>query len=353
MDKDIIMRYKHVYVLCPPNSVTGGPDALHQMVYYLHGLGVNSSIAYISYLCNPNIISIQEPYKRYVDEYVCDQDIIDSRDIAIVIPEAYAYLSERYKMASVFIWWLSVDNRRIKYNSIKKLIVLGSAPFRYLSYGHKDKKHFMLSLKNRLKHNEYSFLHEKENVQHLCASYYALDIISKKTSNKYHKCIEPISKLFLEEYKKYCFSLKDDRNNIILYNPAKCGKFIQYLSSLYPQFEFLPLKGYTQRQLIEKYKEAKLYVDFGPFPGAERIPKEAVLYGCAIITGKHGASGYHGDVPINNAYKFDESEVDVISKQIQYVLDNYQTIYSDFDEYRQTILCLEEKYNNDLSAIFK
>ena len=72
--------------------------------------------------------------------------------------------------------------------------------------------------------------------------------------------------------------------------------------------------------------------------------QEAVLFGCAIITGKRGASGFHGDVPIPDEYKFGDpvSQIDEIVAKIRYVLDNYENVYSDFDEYRETVLNLED-----------
>lgn len=110
----------------------------------------------------------------------------------------------------------------------------------------------------------------------------------------------------------------------------------------------------TQEQLIEKYETSKLYIDFGAFPGAEKISKEAVLFGYAVITGKRGASGFHGDVPIPEEYKFGKpkKQINEIVEKIHYVLENYEKINSNFDEYRNTILNLEENFMKSLHKIF-
>ena len=115
-----------------------------------------------------------------------------------------------------------------------------------------------------------------------------------------------------------------------------------------------PLTGLTQDEIVSKYMTSKLYVDFGAFPGAERIPKEAVLYGCAVITGKRGASSFHGDVPIPDEYKFGKpnKQIHEKNKKIRFVLQNYEKVYSDFDEYRETILNLEKKKKKSLGNIF-
>jgi len=44
----------------------------------------------------------------------------------------------------------------------------------------------------------------------------------------------------------------------------------------------------------------KLYVDFGKHPGKDRMPREAAVHGCCIITGRRGAAGNPFDIPIPN-----------------------------------------------------
>ena len=126
------------------------------------------------------------------------------------------------------------------------------------------------------------------------------------------------------------------------------------VSKVAPELKFEALRGLTQEQLIEIYETSKLYIDFGAFPGAERISKEAVLFGCAVITGKRGASGFHGDVPIPEEYKFGKpkKQINEIVEKIRHVLKNYEKVNSDFDEYRNTVLNLEENFIRSLKQIF-
>ena len=344
-------KYSHVYILCPPNSITGGPDALHQMAYYLNRIGVRSSIAYISYLAKR--VEIPEPYKRYISSYELDSDIVDKNDNAVVIPETYSYLVDRYKQATVFIWWLSVDNNRIKYNLIKKVLLSLAFPFNYVRSLFNHDHLFLERFKNRMLIRHYSFNDESLNINHLCASYYALDTIKSNTKNSVYKCIEPISSLFLEKYEQYKEQIQiSERSNVILYNPQKCEDIVRGLQEYCPDLVFSPLKGLTQQELIQKYLTSKLYVDFGPFPGAERIPKEAVLFGCSIITGKRGASNYYGDVPIDDRYKFELDDKNLIVERMRELLDNYPFLNKDFDQYRDVILNLECGFITDLQEIF-
>ena len=53
-------------------------------------------------------------------------------------------------------------------------------------------------------------------------------------------------------------------------------------------------------------------------------------------------------------YKFDtfEDNIDLICDKIRYILENNDKLYSDFDEYRQTVLSLEKNYNIRINDIF-
>ena len=99
---------KKLYVVCPANLKTGGPELLHQLVSVLNKLGVNAEIAYV------NIVYGQHPthteYKQYVDEFVDFNDILDDRNNIIIFPESYTKQLYKFKNALKVIWWLSVDN---------------------------------------------------------------------------------------------------------------------------------------------------------------------------------------------------------------------------------------------------
>ena len=80
------MKYDSIYVVCPANKVTGGPDALHQMVYYLNKIGRNATIVY--YLENKKqFVEIPVPYRAYVNSFLLFEDTIDSESSAVIYPE--------------------------------------------------------------------------------------------------------------------------------------------------------------------------------------------------------------------------------------------------------------------------
>lgn len=344
----------NVYVICPEKLVTGGPDALHQMVFYLNDVGVQAKIAYITSKKREDVV-IPQPYRVYIKDFVLEKDIEDSINNIIVIAETFTRERKRFHNAQVFIWWLSVDNS-LFWNFSKKIFILATLPLRWLIKHKLYKNQIKFIVQSILRKEIYSFHSESQNVSHICASYYAYNFISHKSRRKISLCIEPISKLFLNIFFNELKTIsKGNRGNTILYNPKKgYTHIINKINKLVPELKFEPLESLTQQQLIDKYKTSKLYIDFGTFPGAERIPKEAVLFGCAIITGKRGASGFYEDVPIPEEYKFGspEKQIKDIAEKIKFVLNNYEQVYSDFDEYRNTVLNLEGNFIKSLKEIF-
>ena len=55
------------------------------------------------------------------------------------------------------------------------------------------------------------------------------------------------------------------------------------------QVKFIPLRGLSREQLNDLFFKAKIYIDFGKFPGKDRLFREAALNNCCILTGKFGA----------------------------------------------------------------
>ncbi len=106
--------------------------------------------------------------------------------------------------------------------------------------------------------------------------------------------------------------------------------------------------------MIALLKRAKVYIDFGNHPGKDRIPREAAICGCCVITGKRGSAYYHNDVPIPDKYKFndEDSSIPLVVNKIQDVLSDYDNVINDFKEYREFIKSEEDKFIQDAVNIF-
>ena len=111
----------------------------------------------------------------------------------------------------------------------------------------------------------------------------------------------------------------------------------------------------TPEQVNDTLRSAKVYIDFGNHPGKDRIPREAAMCGCCIITGKMGSAQFFEDVSINEEYKFediDENLYDVLDK-IKYIFNNYNTEIEKFKQYRKKIMHEYKIFQKEIDIIFE
>ena len=100
--------------------------------------------------------------------------------------------------------------------------------------------------------------------------------------------------------------------------------------------------------------QSKVYIDFGNHPGKDRLPREAALLGCCIITGKRGAAKYDEDVSIPAKYKFDDvkKEIEKIGNMIKECIDNYEINIKEFEDYRKKIANERKQFEKDVYKVF-
>ncbi|MEY4278065.1 MAG: hypothetical protein RL377_69, partial [Bacteroidota bacterium] len=103
------------------------------------------------------------------------------------------------------------------------------------------------------------------------------------------------------------------------------------------------------------YRRAKLYVDFGTHPGKDRIPREAVIHQCCLLTNKKGSANYYEDVPILEAYKINDAELDIdnLSTRVRDIFENYNSHNEHFENYRNIIRGEKTLFDQQVQSIFK
>lgn len=329
-------KYNNIYILCPKKYASGGPEALHQLSYYMMKSGLKN--VYMVYTNLNNGEDGKNPrYDKYETKSISISEIEDLESNLIIIPENLKRYSVLWKKITINIWWLSVDNYKEKSRKFDFKMFLKSI--------------FKLQLKKSIDYLKLIFKIEKRVFDNYAASFYAYDFL-KKNNKKVNELIEPISLEFLEKYK--CHKYNSERKNVVLYNPKKGYEITRIIISNMPDIKFIALSGYNIDELIALYETSKVYIDFGEFPGPERIPKEAVLYGCNIITGRRGAANFYEDVMISDKYKFDytSDKIDEICKEIYELIENYELYYRDFDLYRNKVLNLEDNFKAKILSYF-
>lgn len=138
---------------------------------------------------------------------------------------------------------------------------------------------------------------------------------------------DPNNVLFLTDYLSDQFFQETSQNPRIpaaAWNPKKeyNKEFIQKIQEYDQTLLIYPIEGLTTEEIVEKFRSSMLYLDFGNHPGKDRMPREAAMCGCCVITGKRGAAGIEqGDILIPEEYKFkdEEKEIPKIIEKIHYI----------------------------------
>jgi hypothetical protein len=144
------------------------------------------------------------------------------------------------------------------------------------------------------------------------------------------------------------------KQNIVAYNPKKGFNFTRKIIREGKGLRFVPLENMSREEVIETFKKAKVYIDFGNHPGIDRLPREAAILGCCVITGKRGSAAFFEDVPIPDEYKFEDKEESIpkIIEKIKDCFKNFEERYKDFEYYRKVIRNEPQKFIEDLKRIF-
>jgi hypothetical protein len=144
------------------------------------------------------------------------------------------------------------------------------------------------------------------------------------------------------------------KENILVYNPKRGFTFTEKIIKIAKDIQFIPLINMSREEVIKTLQRAKVYIDFGNHPGKDRIPREAVILGCCVITNKRGSAAFYEDVPIPDEYKFEDRDENIpkIVDRIRDCFDNYEERYKDFEYYREVARNGTQRFIENLRKIF-
>ena len=312
--------------------MTAGPEAIHQLAADLIRLGHSAAIVYFPFSKD---FKTPEPYIKY------HVPIVKYRDLEgelFIFPEIITTFALKIQCAKAAIWWMSVNN----YTCVR--------------YGHlwRDKLRYLKNVAKGLR--PISGIKALRRLTHFAQSNYALDFL-KVNGITGQILSDPIpiysSDSYLQDLpKKIAEAI---RSNSILYNPHKGKKVVQLLMAHFPDWHFFPLSGFNREKLAAKFLESKLYIDFGHHPGKDRLPREAAIHGCCIITGLYGSASNNLDVNIPQAYKIDprnSSFLDDFKKRVGLIFNDFEKCSAEFSEYRKTISQEQVEFEKQINQIF-
>lgn len=321
-----------VYVLCPGNNHTGGPELLHQLCSTLIQFGVN---AYMFYTPDHASFNFADPvhsfYKKYHLPYTFNAE--DSARNIFIVPEVFgAHIYGMKNFQRVF-WWLSVDNYIGNVaNSIggRKNNALAS-PMPKIFYFGKD----------------------AGDITHFVQSEYARQFVQLNgvPEHKIYMVEDYLNQAFLSRAAQVDLTAK---KNFVAFNPKKGFEVTQQLIKLAPDIAWRPIQNMTPEQVQELLAAAKVYIDFGNHPGKDRIPREAAISGCVVITGRRGSAGNDIDINIPAEFKFDErtENPQAVIGKIREVFSDFSTAHEKQADYRAQILDDKNRFAREVAEAF-
>lgn len=248
------MIQKYV-VLCPANYVTGGIEALHQLVDALGRIDrVQSFICYLP--------ENQHPRKspEYA-EYLTSEVEFDSipHDATVIIPEIWAELAETISNFKI-LWWLSYDNFD------------------------RQKEVFLSEYDLHISQSRYaqSQIRERHGIDS--------EIVTDYVNVSFHsRDLDPV---------------REQHEFQICTNPAKGIDMIETFQNVCSDLSLLKISGSNRLDLQLQMLKSDLYIDFGHFPGKDRMAREASALGLPVLLHRQGAAANATDFPLNDWYKF-------------------------------------------------
>ena len=319
MEKKEVMK---IYILSPANGKTGGIELLHQMCHVINNYTmIEAKIAYVDThkdVAIDNICVDAVPpmeYLVYKTTNATSFAEIDSKDNIIIIPESLTLWMPLLKEAKKIIWWMSVDNY---INATNERDI--------------DDIARCVSL-------------------HLYQSYYAKNYIERKIPNANGIIV---SDYINEEHGKF-INPPEKRKNIVLFNPQKGIDDLKIFIIENNWIKWIPLYKLSRMDMIAYMQISKIYIDFGNHPGKDRIPREAAVNGCCVITNKKGAAAFFEDVPIPEEYKFEDTKAQFneISALMHDICDDFTTHQSKFEEYRSIIKGEKQRFIDEVVEFTK
>jgi hypothetical protein len=279
---------------CPGGWVTGGPEALHQLVHVAGALNIPATICYYD---AGKGMDKPAPYSRYDTGQIKHVPL----GAQVVVPETKIELGLELKERGheVYVWWLGVPNGlpalRQYPDAVKGLI-------------------------------------------HLAQSRLAADTLRAAG----------LDYIMLSDYTRMAEpQAAGKKQNVVAYNPSK---YVGPGLDNYPGIEFVPIQSMSFEEVTHTLARAKVYLDCGYHPGKDRLPREAAMQNCLVVTNSANAAGNCEDIPIPREYK--QAPFDSAAAFHQLFHEYTERVLSDFAYYRRVIGQEKAVFRAQVAAIF-
>ena len=284
-----------IAILCPW-CASGGPEALHQLCQISNELGHDASILYDN-APHTDLVTF------FGDVYPLAKRTLHAEDdphTIVIVPETYRLdtgNASLFPTSTIIVWWLSLN--------------LGMP---------------------QLSH----FLQYHPNIYFACQSEYAMRSVGSLCRN---------TSFMLTDFVRPINFPPCIKENIVIYHARKDHS----TPSICLRHD-IKCKAIHQVDAEESQRimhGATIYVDLGYHPGKDRMPREAAMQGCVVITGKRGSAKNDIDVPIKNK----SDDVGEIVALIKNALSNYDSEFASQAAYRQWITDERARFTTEIVQI--
>lgn len=276
---------KPIYILTPHWIRTGGPEAQHQLSDALLTQGFDARLVYyvpsdLAGVGEENgqlveWVGIPKEFPDYpapsFEEYAGYRinpvrSIDCSKPCVVVLSETLAHLTPMFPPhVTVLLWWLSVDNA---------FGALAKVNLNYL---------------------------RRQNVQHAVQSEYAgrvcdalgfvtIGMLSDYTTDLSHVWRWSWSTANTYRPRPKLIALNATHRKVI----ADLDAVVAAIHARDPSIECVKVQNMSRGDVLALFGRARVYVDLGNFPGKDRMPREAMLMGCAALALPVGAASETG-----------------------------------------------------------
>lgn len=350
------IKNKKIFVYSLTGIATGGCELLHQLVGYLNDNGREAYIVYDGFGLDGDKSKLIEAYKCYNVKVATE--VPDTEDTLVVLDEGFLYLASQFKRAKLFFWWLSVDNYFIDPIQLPFLswCDMKERGWEHLKKSIKVRLHYLKARMTSKGGNGlpwYPIVSLKQLAGKNCVSGYQSEYARLFLEQHGFKHLVPLSDYINTEFAKD-YPENQVKEDIVLYNPKKGFEYTQKLIAADKTIKWVPLINLTRTEMLHTLQRAKIYVDFGYHPGKDRIPREAAINRCCVITGRRGAAANPVDIMIPEHFKINERRTpvnDVVAK-IHYVFDNYDKCFAEQSAYREKILGEKDEFFKEIDNVF-
>lgn len=335
-----------IYIICPYKK-SGGPRSLHQLGNKLIDRGIDTYVYY-----GYRGIHYETDQLLYADSKMkIAENIEDRKENMLIVPEIDTGWLNNFHNVKGTIWWLSLhfylENNIWRRSKFRTKLLGQPHFFAYLRY-----------FRDKLKEPVVNYV-TPENLRnvtyHLYNCEYVHDYLLKQGVQK-SKMSYLCGPIDIKEKDNFLIN----KGNLILYNPAKASPYIlrkvlKYMKDNYPNYELKALHNLSHKDVLQYLASAKVYLDLGYFPGPERIPREASMSYCNIITSTMGAAANDEDVPIPQKFKFalNKKNVPKICKLMVDMCNNYNEYLHYYDRYRDKTLSQINNFDLEINNFIK